>query len=143
MHHQELIKNLQLLALPKNGYCIFGGACLAVRDIRETDDIDVYVAPDLYEDLKGRGWEEKLEPWPQPYLVTSVNGVIVEVYRAFESEVWQPRFNRYLKEPELIDGYRFMPLGELYKWKMATRRPKDVRDLELIEAFWRKQGAER
>lgn len=76
-----------------------------------------------------------MEPWPTPYLVTEINGTVVEAYRAFENKKWQPKFQRYLIEPELIEGYRFMPLDELYEWKAATRRPKDLRDLRLIDEY--------
>lgn len=142
MYREQLLDRLKSLRLPKDGYCVFGGACLAIRDIRATDDIDLYVTTRLYDELKRRGWQEKTDPWPSPYLVTNINGTVVEVYKAFENKKWQPKFDRYLTKPEIIAGYRFMPLDELYEWKAVTRRPKDIRDIKLIEHY-RAQGSRR
>lgn len=108
---------------------------MAVRNLRPTDDIDLYVTPEFYQKLKDRGWQEKKDLWPEPYLVTKVNDVVVEAYQAFDTQGWQPRFQRYLLKPEMVEGYRFMPLDELYEWKAATRRPKDLRDIKLIDKF--------
>lgn len=140
MYREQTLKCLKSLKLPKEGYCLFGGVCLAIRDIRSTDDIDIYVTDQLYQRFKQAGWREKSDLWPEPpYLVAKIHGMGIEVYRVFVTEIWQPKFQQYLVEPEIIDGYRFMPLDELYEWKAAVRRPKDVRDLKLIDAFMVKQ----
>lgn len=135
MHKEQLLKVLRELGLPRDGYVIFGGACLAIRDLRATDDIDLFVSKEVYEELKGRGWQERTDLWEQPWLQTEINGIIIEVYQHFEAEGWQPRFEHYLTEPEMVGGYRFMPLDELYEWKAFVRRPKDVADMKLIEQY--------
>lgn len=139
MHKQQLIEYLSLLKLPKTDYCLFGGACLAVRDLRPTDDIDLFVTKKLYEELKNNGWRETREIGLSPYLSIQINNMQFEAHAQFDNKNWQPDIKRYLSQPEVIESYPFMPLTDLYEWKSITRRGKDISDMKLIEEYWTAQ----
>jgi hypothetical protein len=136
MYREQILEYLKRLELPDDGYCLFGGCCLAIRNIRPTDDIDMYVTKDLYEQLKQSGWQEIKEKGRMAYLATEIDGVEFEAFVTSDSKGWQPKIQEYLKQPEIIDGYRFMPLSELREWKANVRRPKDTIDIKLIDEFW-------
>jgi hypothetical protein len=135
LHREQILEYLKLLQLPVEGYCLFGGCCLAIRNIRPTNDIDMYVTKEFYSRLKEGGWQEIKENGRMPYLKTEIKGVEFEAFVTSDSKGWQPKIQEYLAKPEMIDGYRFMPLSELYEWKANVRRPKDVRDIKLIDKF--------
>jgi hypothetical protein len=48
MKRTQLLKILNIIDLSNYEYCLFGGVCLAIRDIRETNDIDLYVTKKVY-----------------------------------------------------------------------------------------------
>lgn len=142
MYREQLLEHLSSLDLPNGEYCLFGGVCLAIRNIRQTDDIDAYVTQELYKQLKDADWQEIKEVGRMPYLQKNVDGVECEAFVTSDSPGWQPDIPRYLARPEIIAGYPFMPLKDLYEWKANVRRPKDVRDLKLIEEFWARNQEE-
>jgi hypothetical protein len=138
----KLLQCLDELNLPKGQYCIFGGASLAIRELRPTDDIDFYVTKELYQKLKAAGWEEVKPVVSMAYLVTICKGVVCEAFTTYnKGDKWIPKIDHYIAHPEIIDGFPFMPLAELYEWKANTARDKDLKDLKIIEAYWAKVKA--
>lgn len=138
---EEIIELVAMLKLPKGQYCVFGGASLAIKDIRPTDDIDLYVTQRLYSQLKKQGWEEKQFDNFMPYLYKKINGVEFEAFTTYnKDDSWIPKIKEYIDHPEVIEGIPFMPLKELYDWKADTARPKDLTDNKLIEAYWAKNN---
>lgn len=136
MNREQLLENLKSPELPEGEYCLFGGVCLAIRGIRPTNDIDMYVTPELYEKLKNQGWKVAQGKDKNPHLYTEINGIEFEAFsKPKTSEGWQPDIPRYLAQPEIIEGYPFMPLDDMYEWKNSVRRPKDVRDIKLIDEY--------
>ncbi len=141
MYKKHLLSSVALLKLPLGGYCLFGGACLAVRNLRLVDDVDLFVTKKVYDRLRDEGWREVIGTNQTPYLSATINKVCFEAHKEFMNRKWQPNIQRYLSHPEIVDGVPFMPLDELYEWKSITRRSKDVKDIKLIESFWSKQKA--
>jgi hypothetical protein len=127
---------LRKLDLIDGEYVLFGGSCLAIRGLRDLNDVDLFVTKRLYKLLTARGWQEKSEPGGAPYLTTRIAGVTIDAVADWLGDGWQPNIQSYLRHPEIIDGLRFMPLKDLYEWKKATRRPKDIIDMSLIEKYW-------
>jgi hypothetical protein len=66
-----------------------------------------------------------------------------EAFSKYVPGKWVPDIKSYIENPEIIEGYPFMPLEELYEWKTSVRRPKDITDLKLIEAYWRNNTVEK
>lgn len=66
MTTDDVITELNRLSLPRGEYVVVGGAALAVRGIRETNDTYLVVTPELFEYLAGLGWAQKLRPNGKP-----------------------------------------------------------------------------
>jgi hypothetical protein len=45
---------------------------------------------------------------------------------------------KMIKEADIIDGLPFVKLEYLIEWKKFFRREKDLKDIELIEEFLKK-----
>lgn len=55
MNREEVLCEIRSLRLPADQYVVVGGAALAARGIRETQDIDLVVTPSLFEELERAG----------------------------------------------------------------------------------------
>ncbi len=122
----SLLKKLKKLNIPEDNYAIFGGACLAARGIRETDDLDVVVSDDFYKTLTVK-YEEK-----EPGKIEMENGSI-EIYSAWNSLMDYPE--EVIKRSEDINGYRFVLLKDVLEWKKKMGREKDIKDIKLIRSY--------
>jgi hypothetical protein len=139
MDSKRLHKLVAELGVPHGGYVLFGGTILAALGIRDAGDIDIFVTEEVFNELRSRGWKEKSKKGRPPYLVSSVGGVPIQAFHIWVGGGWQPDIPSYISNPEVVDGLPFMPLRQLYDWKVATRRPKDIEDITLIENYWQKQ----
>lgn len=136
MDSKALFALIESLHLPAQQWVVFGGACLAARDIRPTSDLELFVTPQLYAALKQDGWEEKATiSTNAPYVTKTYGDVPVFAFITCGSEKWRPNVEEYLRSPELIAGKPFMPLREMYEWKASTAREKDLKDLVLIDNY--------
>jgi len=130
---------IDALSLPKGEWVVFGGACLTARGIRDTTDLELFVTDLLYDKLKDMGWEEKVTGSTRaPYVIKMHEDIPVLAFITCGSERWRPNVEEYFSNPEVVNDVPFMPLTEMYAWKAATARPKDIDDLGLIETYWRK-----
>lgn len=137
MDKRQLVEFVRELGLEKGEYALFGGSCLTIRGLRKSPDVDIFISENLYEKFVSEGWKEVASKKDnKPYLVKTVRGVPVQAFSVWEKINWRPDITSYLTNPEVLDDIAFMPLSELYEWKKAVRRPKDVTDLGLIERYW-------
>jgi len=82
----KLLKELKVLNLPSEDFAIFGSGPMAVRRIKDINDLDIVVKPKLWEELK-----KKDKPKNEKLIVIGS----IEVYKN-----WLPWFNNI---NELID----------------------------------------
>ncbi|MGC9309784.1 MAG: hypothetical protein ACP5D2_03775 [Candidatus Nanoarchaeia archaeon] len=54
MRFKQQLEDLKQLNLSNDKFAIFGSGCLAVRGIRDSNDIDIIVKEDLWKDLLER-----------------------------------------------------------------------------------------
>ena len=55
MNKVEYIKKLEALNLDKDRYCIISGGVMLLYGLKEkTEDIDIKIKPDYFEELKSR-----------------------------------------------------------------------------------------
>lgn len=134
---KDVIAALKQLNLPAGEYCLFGGSSLAIRGIRPTPDIDLFVTPQLYEELKKRGWKEVFVKKGMYCLESKSNGLESEACKTCgEDDTWIPNIQEYINNPEVVEGIPFMSLKALYEWKADTARQRDLDDLKLIDDYW-------
>lgn len=124
---KELLYELDKLKLPEDKYVIFGSGPLAVRNIRESRDIDVIVTIDLWDELI-----KKHKP----------QGGTIKIGRVEIGKDYKPWFedtNELFNDSELIDGHRFVKLKYVLIWKKTFGRDKDKEDVKLIKIYLKKK----
>jgi len=121
---RKQLAELRKLYLPVSKYAIFGSGPLAIRELRDSDDIDIVVKADL--------WNELLRKYPlaNDHMIKIGS---IEVYKQ-----WLPWFNdvnRLIDSADIIEGTRFVSLNNVITWKTAMARSKDIKDLKLINDY--------
>lgn len=129
MQKEEIIAKVKKLNLPKNSYVIFGSCPMAVAGLREARDIDLLVSKEIFAKLKKDGWQEMLKDSNDKPLVSDV----FEAHDNWNFSSYNPTLEQLLATATIIDGIPFASLEEVRKWKVASGRPKDLMDIELID----------
>ena len=133
----DIIAQVKSLNLPLDKFVVVGGSSLAIRKLRETNDIDLIVLPEIFEKLVARGWVFDLEyekRW---------NGRqrIKQGFFEAHTDLYLEKENRFfdiqtvLNEADVIDDVRFQTLESLRIFKLDSSREKDLRDVELIDDY--------
>jgi hypothetical protein len=140
MHdNQELFSILRGFNLPIGQYAITGSGPMGIRDLKIIGDIDIIVSEELWNKLI-------LE-----YGITDKNGArkvvfpggTVEAFHqgSFYLEPFDPKAPTYasrIANAEIIDGLPFDTLETILYYKKKERREKDLRDIELIESWFKR-----
>jgi len=121
------------LNLPNEECFIYGSGPLGVREIREVNDLDVFVTDDLYEKLKKK--------YPQSVKEDKIQIGEIEIYPPL-MWYWEDKvgdLKTVMERAELIDGIRFILLKDLITLKKEMGRQKDFEDIRLIEDYLNKR----
>ncbi len=131
---QELFKKLKELNLPKGKFAVFGSGPIGIRGLREIGDLDVIVAEDIFNDFEKRpDFELDQKKSGNEYL--KKDGI--EFYKNWHPGDWN--INKLIQDAETIDDLPFVKLEEVLKWKQLKGRDKDIKDIEIIENYLKKQ----
>ena len=100
---------------------------MAIHGLRESSDIDIHVTEEVYEKLKESSWESEQGV-----------GQIVLRYDVFDvGKFWDGNsVEALLKSAVYVDDVPFLGLLNLRSWKTAKGRPKDKRDIVLIDKYF-------
>lgn len=131
MTKDDIIAKVKALHLPEGSYIVFGAGPMAVAGIRETNDIDLYVTPELYASLQDRGWQ-KITKGPHD---TPVVHDVFEAHEDWDFSSYHPTLEHLLATATIVDGIPFASLDEVRSWKVSSHRPKDLADIALIDKF--------
>jgi hypothetical protein len=123
---QKFLQELKKWELPADKYVIYGSGPLAVRGIREMNDMDVIVKDDLYQELK-----EKLGEKEEGKIIIH-NGEI-EIYPTWNALAEDA--DGMIDRAEIIQGFKFATLEDIMNWKRSMGRSKDKEDIESIKEF--------
>lgn len=129
MTKEEIIDKVKTLNLPKDSYVVFGSCPLAVAGIREANDIDLLVSENVFAKLRKTGWQELHKNSNDIPLVHDV----FEAHNNWNFSSYSPTLENLLASATVVDDVPIASLEEVQKWKMASGRPKDLVDLELID----------
>lgn len=107
-------------------YAICGSWPLAVRWIKDLNDLDVLVTQDIINKLRENYLSFYIEP--------------KNLYDIWNIELWcwildNITLNRYIQEAENIDWYYYISLDNTIELKEKLWREKDIKDLELINNY--------
>lgn len=127
----EIIKSLNF---PQSKYIIIGGAAMAIRDLKETRDIDILVSEKFLEELKQKSaWEfhPRIIASEKPGLINKDK--TVELYPSIAQDTLT--FSDLKSKEEIIEGVPFANLIDIIKIKEFYNREKDLKDIELIRTY--------
>lgn len=136
MTKQEIIGKVKELNLPKDSYIVFGSCPLAAASIREAGDIDLLVSNEVFTKLKEAGWQELDKGSNDKPLAHDV----FEAHNSWKFSSYHPTLKHLLSNASVFDGIPFASLQEVRKWKVASGRPKDLVDIDLIDRHLEKQS---
>ncbi len=118
-------KDVKKLDLPQGSFAIVGSGPLGIRGIRPSNDIDILVAPNIWQDFSRK--------YPQ-----RVNGNNIEIAPGIEI-VCQSQYvanpSLLLRDIDIIDGLPFVKLAYIIELKKKYGREKDLADIKLIENY--------
>ncbi|MFH1979038.1 MAG: hypothetical protein ABII97_01470 [Patescibacteria group bacterium] len=134
---KELFERLKQLNLPKGRYAIFGSAPMCARGLRECRDLDVIVTEDIFNEYKEKpNWETKKTD-SSVYLDN--NGI--EFWKDWAPDYMNGKWDiqKLIDEAEIIDDLPFVRIEEVLKWKKVLAREKDLKDIEVVQEYLKKQ----
>lgn len=125
------IEKIKKLNFPLGQYVVVAGSILEVLGIRESNDIDIAVTPELHSELRKTGtWEEVIK-YNKIFLRREGIDIIPELnWEKYSTTVFDA-----IESATVIDGVPFINLDELVKFKMALGREKDFIDIDLIKKY--------
>jgi len=127
----KFLDELKTLDLPSGQYAIMGSGPLAIRNLREANDLDLIVKQEL--------WDKLAQKYPIQTKETIRGTVIsivignIEVYKYWLNLT--PKINEMIDTAEIINGLPFVKLEYVIAWKKFMGRDKDKNDLKLIETY--------
>lgn len=134
MTGKDIISKVKTLNLPKDSYIVFGSCPLAVAGIREANDIDLFVSQEIYEKLRNAGWKKTYKgPNDRPLAHD-----VFEAHENWDFSSYSPTLKDLLTKAVEVDGVRFASIEDVRKWKVASRRPKDLADIKFINDYLNK-----
>lgn len=128
LNNKKLFDSVKKLNLPSGKFAIFGSGPLCARGLKECKDVDIVVSKNIFREFENKSeWEKGISPNGSEYLK---NGNI-ELYYEWKPGKWDE--NNLIRKAEIIDGFPFVKLREVLKWKKIYKRKKDTKDIELIK----------
>jgi len=131
----DIVKEIKNLGLPIGKYVVVGSGPMAVRGLRDAHDIDIVVAPDVFEKFRNEGWE--VVPWTyddhkgQIFLRKET----VELYLDVNCGNFWPTTEELIDRAEIIDGVPFATLEDTIKFKHAYGCEKHLKDIATIKSY--------
>ena len=135
LDHLAAVRSLEL---PEGSYVVIGGSGLAVRGIRESNDVDMVVTNELFKELQNKGWPID-EPFRQKWNRVRLKREPFEIF----TDIYLKRSNQFIpadqliKKAELIEGIPFLSVRDILFYKTDDPRSKDIADIALIANYLR------
>ncbi|HHE76422.1 MAG TPA: hypothetical protein ENL27_00315 [Candidatus Parcubacteria bacterium] len=123
---KELLEELKRLNLPDGGYAIYGSGPMAVRGLRDANDLDIVVKDELYEKLREKYKDKEIK-------TGHIKIGDIEIFASFNSLIDNPE--EVIDRTEELNGFRFIRLEDLIRWKQKLGREKDLKDIKLIKKY--------
>ncbi|MBU1016917.1 MAG: hypothetical protein ABIJ82_02905 [Patescibacteria group bacterium] len=125
-----LLAELDKLNFPKDQYAITSSGVLAIRGIREANDLDILVTPKLWKELSQKYLERNSESKD-----IKIGNLHIFWEGSFDEQSSIATVMEQINTADTIKGYRFVNLELAKRFKKVSGREKDKRDLELIKNY--------
>jgi hypothetical protein len=133
MTETSFSERVKALELPLDKLIVIGSGVLNALGIRQADDIDLAVAPDLFASFATDPvWQQSVANWGEIF------------YQKGDCEAWSgwtepdsdhPVYEELLPDTVVIDEVRYMTLEYVRAWKLRKGRERDKADVALIDAY--------
>lgn len=133
MNFSKLLQKLKALNLPNDQYVIIGSGPLAVRNLREAQDLDILTSDSLWNELSQK---YPVIPQKPPDIEKIQIGNIEFVGQGStykDSSI--ATLEEILNTADFINGFPYLNLNLLKKFKLKMAREKDLKDIKLIDQF--------
>lgn len=135
----NIFKEIEKLNFPTDEYVVMGGAALAARGLKETDDVDMIVSNDLLEKCRKEGkWE--LHSRMNPDQPSGLHCGDIELYPNVGHDNFNPTFKELRERAIMINNVPVCSLEDIIEIKRSFGREKDLIDVEKIIFFKEKGG---
>ena len=127
MDKTKYLQMLDKLNLNPKRYCIISGGVMLIHGLKPTtQDIDILVQPDYFEELQQRPDFRftKSDKYPDLYELRD---------REVEIEMRVMPFKE--EDIEFVDGYPAESLERTLKWMVKNNRPKDQEKIAIIRDY--------
>lgn len=133
--NHPIFQKLKVLDLPANEYAIFGSGPMFAHGIRKMSDFH-----DLDIIAIGSAWKKVMNLESASVETSALGSNRIALYND-EIEIfdnWGPGkydIKELIENAELIEGFPFVKLEEVLKWKTRMNRDKDHNHIKLIEDY--------
>ncbi len=131
MTKDEIISQVKSLKLPEGSYVVYGSCPLALAGLRESNDVDMLVTREVFDELEKSGWPRSHK---DKYDNPLTRGVF-ELHYNWNFSAYSPTLEQLLSTATVVNGVPFASLDEVRRWKAASGRPKDLIDIKLIDDY--------
>lgn len=128
------LEKLKALDLPRDQFVVVGSGPLAVRGLRESNDVDVIVTRSLWDVLKNK-YSVGTNEMGVDVLSVGEDIEILDPEKSLFSNFAEISAEELFSEADEIEGLKFINLTHLKKIKLAFGREKDFRDIKLIDGY--------
>lgn len=133
----DIISEIKKLNFPPTDFVVAGSAIMAMYGLKQTNDIDLVVSPNIFKQCQDAGsWESVGYTYSDRLGKHHLKKGVVELYLDVNNgEVFRPTLEELLSRAEVFEGISFISMDDLLKFKTSYNRPKDQNDIKLIEEF--------
>jgi len=127
----NIFEELHKLDLPADQFVVVGSGTMDALGMRSAQDIDIVAIPELNKKIRESGeWKED-----ERYGKIFLSKGNVEILPDVSWDAYSATVQELIDTALVIDGFNFMNLDELVKFKTALGREKDMNDIKLIEDY--------
>ena len=131
MLFENLLTQLNKLELPSDQYAITSSGALAIRDIREAQDLDIIVTEKL--------WNELIQKYPVKTGEDCDSIYIgdIQIMGNFQTKSKKEKYSvsKQIKTADIIDGKKYVNLNIIKFYKQQSGRSKDLKDIKMIDDY--------
>ena len=132
MKFELLLKELKSLNLPKNNFAVIHSGVLAVRGIREANDLDIIVTKELWKKFEKENPVQKNKLGYKIKLSANIEVMGGRIDK--QKEDWK-FIDEQIRHADVIRGIKYVRLSEVKKIKRILGRKEDLKDIRLIDDY--------
>lgn len=116
--HQFWLKNWE--------YAISGSWPMAIRDIRDVEDLDIIVKVEIFNILSNKFPDNIVDGYK----------IFVWDYEITDRFMWDIEVvKKMIENADIIEWFPYISLDYVFEYKRKLWREKDLRDIELLEKY--------